>query len=93
MAWEPVCAPASCFGCKQTRGQSVQGQRGAREKETADWDAQSASVKQQSAAWHPDRLNMYGFTDSVMCPAALDERHNVHEMRFCHAMLCQQDFI
>ncbi len=45
VAWEPACAPASGFGCKQTRGQSVQGQLGDREKETADWDAQSAAVK------------------------------------------------
>lgn len=28
VAWEPACAPASCFGCKQTRGQSAQGHPG-----------------------------------------------------------------
>lgn len=32
VAWEPVRAPASCFGCKQTQGQSVQGRLRAREK-------------------------------------------------------------
>lgn len=49
VAWEPARAPASCFGCKQNWGQSVQGRLGAWEKETAGWDVQSASVNQAIA--------------------------------------------